>query len=86
MGWDGKDLSTRRSLRHLINNFEIRDIANIADVNDQCNRRGNGKVKQCVANILWFPLIWPEIESFAGCNIGLRIQVKFVNYRVSLIG
>ena len=38
MGWDGKDLSTRaRSLRHLINNFEIRDIANIAEVNDQCN-------------------------------------------------
>ena len=37
MGWDGKDLSTRCSLRHLINNFEIRDIANIAEVNDECN-------------------------------------------------
>jgi hypothetical protein len=37
MGWDGKDLSTRRSLRHLINNFEIHDIADIAEVNDQCN-------------------------------------------------
>jgi hypothetical protein len=34
MGWDGKDLSTRRSLRHLINNFEIRDIADIAQVNE----------------------------------------------------
>ena len=28
---------TRRSLRHLINNFEIRDIADIAEVKDQCN-------------------------------------------------
>jgi hypothetical protein len=37
MGWDGNDLSTRRSLRHLINNFEIRDIADIAEVKDQCN-------------------------------------------------
>ena len=37
MGWDGNDLSTRRSLRHLINNFEIRDIANIAQINDECN-------------------------------------------------
>jgi hypothetical protein len=37
MGWDGKDLSTRHSLRHLINNFEIHDITTIVEINDQCN-------------------------------------------------
>jgi hypothetical protein len=37
MGWDGKDLSTRHSLRHLINNIEIHDITTIAEINDQCN-------------------------------------------------
>ena len=37
MGSDGNDHSTRRSLRQLINNFEIRDVANITEVNDECN-------------------------------------------------
>jgi hypothetical protein len=37
MGWDGKDLSTRHSLRRLINNFGIHDITTIVEINDQCN-------------------------------------------------
>jgi hypothetical protein len=49
MGWDGNDLSTRSSLRHLINNFEIRDIANIAEVNDECN--GFDEVMEKLSNM-----------------------------------